>query len=80
VTTQPPPNAGAVSTVPVQWSTWSVWVAVVLIATVPALSLWFTVSAREKTIDFTVENWRWNASKPPSWLRRLGAASCHASS
>src|SRR5690348_1767229 len=79
VTTQPPSAPGAVSAVPVQWSTWSVCVAVVAIATVAPLALRRIVLARPKTIERTVENWCWKAPKPPSWLRRLGAASDHAS-
>jgi hypothetical protein len=80
VTTQPPSAAGAVSAVPVQWSTWSVCVAVVAIATVAPLALRRIVLARPKTIERTVENWRWKAPNPPSWLRRLGAAIAQASS
>jgi cytochrome bd-type quinol oxidase subunit 1 len=80
VTTQPPPEAGAASTVPAQWSTRFVCVVVVVMATVAALALWRTVLARLKTIERAVENWLRNALKPFSWLRRLGAASDHASS
>jgi hypothetical protein len=78
VTTQPPSEPGAVSTVPAQWSTRSVCVVVVVIATVAASPLRRIVLARAKTIERADENWLWKAPKPPSWLRRLGAASDHA--
>jgi predicted component of type VI protein secretion system len=78
VTTHPPFEPGAVSTVPVQWSTRSVCVVVVLIATVAALAVRRIVLAREKTMLRAVENVPWKRPKLPNWLRRLGAASDHA--
>ena len=79
-TTQPPPAAGWVSAVPAQWSTWSVCVAVVATATVAPLSLRRISDARANTIERTVENWRRNASNPPSCCRSAGAASAQAAS
>ena len=78
VTTHPPPELGAVSTVPVQWSVRFVCVVVVVMATVAALALRRTVLARAKTILRAVANVPWNLPKLPNWLRRLGAASAHA--
>jgi hypothetical protein len=78
VTSHPPSPAGAVSTVPVQWSTRFVCVVVVVIATVAALALRRIVLARAKTILRAVENVPWNRPKLPNWARRLGAASAHA--
>ena len=78
VTTHPPPDPRAVSTVPVQWSTRVVCVVVVVIATVAALALRRIVLARAKTILRAVENVPLKRPKLPNWLRRLGAASAHA--
>jgi hypothetical protein len=80
VTSQPPSPPGAVSTVPVQWSTRFVCVVVVATATVAALALRPIVLMRAKTIERAVENVPWNRPKLPNCARRLGAASAHARS
>jgi hypothetical protein len=80
VTTHAPSPAGAVSTVPVQWSTRLVCVVVVVIATVAALALRRSVLARANSIERAVANVPRNRPKLPNCARRLGAASAHARS
>lgn len=65
---------------PAQRSVLLVWTAVVLMATVARSAAWLVVCARANEIERRLENWARKASKPPSWARKRGPASAHASS